>query len=339
MSSFKTSYGILFVIVSTALLFVSCGEDLEQNNGATSIRAQFNFAPSRRTVQEPGRIMIAIEADDMDRIEREFPLEGEPPVAIVEDVPIGPNRLVRVEVWIGDRLLAIGEDHFNLEAQEVNSFAIQLELVYPELPKACVGYWGFNEREGDIALDLTGRGNDGQIIGNTQRAPGRFGPALEFHGDDQVVVRHHESLHLSEALTIMAWVVPMSPEGSIVSKGKAYGLGLIDEKIVWLQKPLVDETVPLQEWIHTEFAEIPLHDWVHIAFVFDYGRGEQRLYLNGELARVRPTKSRLPLSNGDIIMGGFTGRPAFDGVLDELSLWNRALTEPEIREIIDWAQF
>ena len=76
--------------------------------------------------------------------------------------------------------------------------------------------------------------------------------------------------------------------------------------------------------------------WQHV--VIWRSGPEVRLYVNGELARSRRTTSRLDLTNQDsLIIGGSTCRSPnetrFNGQMDELRFYNRALNDSEIREL------
>ncbi|HWM07987.1 MAG TPA: PQQ-dependent sugar dehydrogenase, partial [Solirubrobacteraceae bacterium] len=75
-------------------------------------------------------------------------------------------------------------------------------------PAGPVGAWGFDERRGSVARDVSGSGNSGRISG-ARRTRGRFGGGLAFDGrDDWVTVRDDRSLDLTSAMTLEAWVRP-----------------------------------------------------------------------------------------------------------------------------------
>ena len=71
-----------------------------------------------------------------------------------------------------------------------------------------VASYGFEEASGNVASDQWG-GNDGTVTGATRTNAGRFGRALSFDGDDDLVtVPDDTSLHLGGAMTLEAWVKP-----------------------------------------------------------------------------------------------------------------------------------
>ena len=68
---------------------------------------------------------------------------------------------------------------------------------------------GSRRRSGTAAVDVSGAGNAGTISGATRTAAGRFGAALSFDGvNDMVTIADANSLDLSPAMTLEAWVNP-----------------------------------------------------------------------------------------------------------------------------------
>jgi len=55
-----------------------------------------------------------------------------------------------------------------------------------ELPSP-VAHWTFDDGAGAVALDSSGNGNDGVLIGDPQWVPGKIGGALELDGDGDFV--------------------------------------------------------------------------------------------------------------------------------------------------------
>jgi len=84
-----------------------------------------------------------------------------------------------------------------------------------------VGIWHFDENTGTIAYDSSGRGNDGTLKPNAVNRPqwtmGINGSALNFDGiDDYVEVFDDNTLDLTDAITIEAWMKPLeNSEGFI----------------------------------------------------------------------------------------------------------------------------
>jgi hypothetical protein len=83
-----------------------------------------------------------------------------------------------------------------------------------------------------------------------------------------------------------------------------------------------------------------MHEWVHVAAVFDAVSGSMQAYVNGELAAQTNTPVRpfQELAGGGAAIGGASAGQSgysFNGLIDELSVYDRALTASEIQAIYD----
>ena len=74
-----------------------------------------------------------------------------------------------------------------------------------------VGIWLF-DNESDFAVDMSKNGHDGELIGNVQKVPGKFGKALELPGaiDSYVSVPHDDSLNLT-TFSFVGWLKMADP--------------------------------------------------------------------------------------------------------------------------------
>jgi hypothetical protein len=87
---------------------------------------------------------------------------------------------------------------------------------------------------------------------------------------------------------------------------------------------------------------VPLGEWSHVAMVIDSDARSQKFYVNGELSRTRPQLAHAVIRPGTMRLGnwlpavnGFETPRALRGRVDELAIWNRALTEKELAELIE----
>jgi len=188
-----------------------------------------------------------------------------------------------------------------------------------------VGYWSFDEGGGDKAFDGSGNGNDGTLnnMDDNDWVDGRFGKALEFDGDDDSVGT--SDIDLSGDFTIEAWIKPETLAGAnrhIVVKGSSY-------YFYWDMGTL--------EWIGTydgawtakaRWGSTTTGEWMHIVGV-DNGTN-LTLYVNGTEVDSAPSGS---VGSNDKItyIGAYLGIGGpFNGIIDEVSIYNRALTPYEV---------
>ena len=88
-----------------------------------------------------------------------------------------------------------------------------------------VGSWHFNEGSGTTAYDSSGRGNNGTLVNGPSWVDGKYGKALEFDGEDDLVsVPHHASLNFGAGdYTLEFWFkwrgTPRASGGFITKQG------------------------------------------------------------------------------------------------------------------------
>ncbi len=183
-----------------------------------------------------------------------------------------------------------------------------------------VGIWRFEEI-GDIALDSSGYGNHGTIHGATYE-DGIFGSALRFDGvDDYVDCGNDASLDITDAITIEMWIKVASQDQSwesfIYKGGDRLETGVSGAKGIWANGLYVTNV-----WEYNQ--------WFHLAYVSTIAP-ETKLYINGEQKGNTWTGTRLPLGAG-ILKIGTCESETFNGTIDEVYIYDQALSSTEIRK-------
>jgi concanavalin A-like lectin/glucanase superfamily protein len=197
-------------------------------------------------------------------------------------------------------------------------------------------YWPLDERSGQVAHDLSGNGNDGQLgstPGPDRSDPswvsGHLGGALGFDGDDYIQVPDSASLETPPTLTVTAF---FRGEGSLGCREASYGLysghngGLgfyISTNAGFVVSPLAKRHVWDGAWHHAAGS---------------FNGHTVRLFLDGvEIGEGTPTM-------GDIVYG-LPGETAYlgayrgdcdlmlKGQLDDVTIWGRALSPPEVETV------
>ena len=215
-----------------------------------------------------------------------------------------------------------------------------------------VAAYSFNEGQGGSVADASGMGNTGTIAGATWTSGGRYGNALAFDGaSNWVTVNNAPALGLTGAMTLEAWVKPASLTGwqSILYKERPAALGppAQDAGPAWALYSS-DGTAPpalygmaagataATQWTHvTGPGLLALNTWTHVAGTYD--GTTLRIYVNGVLVRSAAVLSGdLAVSNGALRIGGNAvslpfGGQFFKGLLDEIRIYNRALSKAEIQ--------
>ena len=199
-------------------------------------------------------------------------------------------------------------------------------------PTGLVAAYSFNEGSGTSVTDRSGTGNAGTISGATRVAAGKYGAALSFDGvNDWVTVPDAASLDVGR-VTVEAWVRPTALGGmwrTVVFKerpgGLVYGLyGSQGGGRALGQVDIGGERNALGS------STMPLNTWTHLAVTYD--ASVLRLYVNGAPSGTAVVAGTIPSSTGVLRIGGNSvWAEWFAGQIDEIRVYNRALTQSEIQ--------
>jgi Concanavalin A-like lectin/glucanases superfamily len=197
-----------------------------------------------------------------------------------------------------------------------------------------VAAYGFEEKTGTQAIDASGSANHGTISGPTRVRTDFFGRALKFDGrKDWITIENSASLGLSGGMTLEAWIYPTARLSGWItvlmkerSGGPAYSLSANSD----VGRPSTTVNTGEGDRSLSAGPQLPVKTWTHLAATYD--GSTQRLYVNGELAGTRPQAGNISVSSGKLRIGGnaIWGDEYFTGYIDEVRVYNRALTQAEI---------
>jgi hypothetical protein len=204
-----------------------------------------------------------------------------------------------------------------------------------------VAWWKLNEAAGNgTAADASGNGNDATLTGLSAASAwttGHVGGALKCDGSGGALVNHSASLDaITKGATISAWVYRLSATTgfSVVlsrqigtTSGEYYWLGLSGDyaAISSSASPMISTTT------------VPMGTWTHLAVTHDGSTA--RIYVNGTQVLSRTSSavfkadtSKLTIcGNQNDASGAITQR--WNGLVDDLQLYGRALTATEISSL------
>jgi hypothetical protein len=258
--------------------------------------------------------------------------------AIVGGVPAGQNSYPFTgqidEPAIYNRALSAGE----------------IQTIYVcQPPPNCMPISGLVSRwSGESnAVDSAG-GNTGVLLNGATFAPGKSGQAFSFNGSGaHVRVPDNASLHLTNGLTVSAWVNPTDPGYSypIISKWdavykyqKSYNTWLSQSKFIFNLCANGDELIGPNA-VLVSAGSVPPNQWTHVAATYD--GATMKVYLNGQLDnQVAYPYGIFPGTNdlgiGAVVGGIPVGQYSypFSGLIDEPAIYNRALSAAEIQQVV-----
>ena len=157
-----------------------------------------------------------------------------------------------------------------------------------------------------------------------------------------VVVPTSESLDLgTEALTLSLWVKLSILPGELTEGFGGIFDSVNDAYVLYLDRNANELRFKVTADGGAERPGIPAADltvgeWMHVAGVYDGAAGEARIYANGELKDTHggPTGVVRAGQTAGIGRNGDEDRFFLASDLDEIAVWNRALSEAEIQSLV-----
>jgi hypothetical protein len=212
------------------------------------------------------------------------------------------------------------------------------------------GYWSFNGNDisGTTAYDRSGAGNTGTLTNGPIKTVGPVGQALSFDGtDDYVTAADSSALRITGAQTISFWIKSTDTTAGLVSKSdvgakyfgtagaKVYEIGIQSGTIYY---QIGDGTTSTA----LSGSATPIVDgtWHHIVCTWDgtTGANGMKLYRDSVLLyQATSAVSAIRTATEALDIGGWTGASAVPllGSLDEVRIYNRALSATEVKGLFD----
>jgi len=219
-------------------------------------------------------------------------------------------------------------------------------------PAGLVSWWDGDAVAGTTAKDIHD-GNDGTLMGGVNIAPGIVGNAFQFDGSSgNIMIAHETAFDFTTGVSADAWVFISGGDGnyqSVVNKGYYSGgpfelrmtregdpypfiLGCPDKHVIYF-------AVTTNNGLQSAGACITKGVWHHVAGTYDgtavrfYLDGQIPVSPNGTLGEVLQSgtliQNDLPVSIG---WNGAFGE-VWAGLIDEVQIFNRALTAAEVQSI------
>ncbi len=198
-------------------------------------------------------------------------------------------------------------------------------------PVGLVSWWSGDNNSLDSRLR-----NNGTLQNGASYASGIVGNAFSFDGnDDRVFIPHNANLNVAN-VTLEAWVFPTAfgGQGSIINKRTAvnnagYGLeptaGGNLSFFIYIGGNLFFVTSP---------SPMLLNTWSHVAGTFD--GSVLKILVNGTQVASQNISGSIDATTGDLVIGeNNVNGTNWTGLIDEPTVYNRALSATEIQSIVN----
>ncbi|MGQ9608455.1 MAG: LamG domain-containing protein [bacterium] len=187
-------------------------------------------------------------------------------------------------------------------------------------------YMPMNDGKGDTVKDLSPNGFDGKIVGgNYKWINGKIGNGIEMTAETEIQIPDNDMLDGMKALTLEIWLKQDTHQSTgVVQKGTNW------PDMSYLLQPWSDQQVYFgisntSSRAIAPAGSYPLGEWYHLAATFD--GTTLKVFINGkEKASAKSPVAECPDTNTPLQVGN-----RFAGVIDEFVMYNRALTDDEIK--------
>ena len=205
-----------------------------------------------------------------------------------------------------------------------------------------VAAYNFDEGSGTTLHDMSGNGNSGVVSNASWSAAGRFGGALQFNGapNSFVTVPDSASLHLTNGMTLEAWVEPstlnspdlnwcaaVSKENRVSSSNDVsyalYAAGGTNTP------PTTQILVGGNDQGPQGGSQLTLNSWAFLAATYD--GATLRIYVNGALVGSQSLAGTIGVTSDPFRIGGDWSGEMFTGLIDNVRIYNGALTAAQIQ--------
>ncbi|MFH1957290.1 MAG: LamG-like jellyroll fold domain-containing protein [bacterium] len=242
------------------------------------------------------------------------------------------------------KLTSVGTDYtYYFEAYDSNSAAATGSptgsVDAPDV-KGLVGYWSFDEGSGTTASDSSGFGNGGTLFGPGWTT-GKVGSALDFDGtDDYVRVDDNDILDLTEDFTLQAIIKAQDvwSNKNIITKHEydefagQWTFGVYKSSVIFQGLSGGFQSVYSADILVTD-------KWYHLSVTYNDTVDKCEVFVNGELSN--SVTQPITVSNTDkyLMIGAQesnsvpgTGVCCFNGIIDEVKIYNYARTAEQISQ-------
>ena len=216
-----------------------------------------------------------------------------------------------------------------------------LGSLFTTYSKDLVLYYTFDKNMGSSVADTSKNKNEGRLLGAKWLPVGKVGGASVFNGGtDRILIDHDASLELgSGPRTMGAWIKSYGSTHtyqSIFCKGSNPGYSLRlgrfpDRAIEYFKSGGQDAT------FYTSSQTISDSDWHHIVVV-DQGSGTVEFYMDGAFLEATTKQNYNSNTKEKAAVGGLANTNHgqwFNGNIDELFIFKRALTKTEVKRLYD----
>lgn len=206
--------------------------------------------------------------------------------------------------------------------------------------ESLVAYWKFDEGKESLIHDASGNGHDGSVK-DARWVPGKVNQALNFEKGGFVEIPDDPGLRLQEDFTITAWINKTQES----KKGKSMGIVSKSSSDCWDYDLFMSTSKLEHPAFYSDAFKAPdgdievisarpikLNEWHHIAVTREGNNA--KIYMDGVVTGTATLPEDLASSSNNLFIG-HDQDGGFIGSIDEVRIYNRALANQEIRDVMN----
>lgn len=213
-------------------------------------------------------------------------------------------------------------------------------------PLGIVSWWPGDGNTQDIVDS-----NPGTLVDDATFTAGKVGQGFSLDGTlDHVFVGNPSNLKFSDGFTLESWVntdvldeaTALQPEiAAVITKWgqsaltDSYGLWIIND--AGTHKAIAAVGISGSSVSGLKGGVITPGTFAHVAFTYDTTTNDEKLYVNGQLVVTRNQAGAIVPSDLNVLIGREDSSlpRLFPGIIDEVTVYDRALSQTEIQGIFD----
>lgn len=230
---------------------------------------------------------------------------------------------------------------------EVQSDAIEFDVVFDAVQasnndgfvpsSSLVGYWPLNDVENGPVEDLSGNGNHGTVQGDVSAVSGQVAGAGSFDGTGDFVQIDDDSSLGVTSVTVSAWVYRDGSKNNVyVVDGRDHNYALKFDDGTSTPQFYIFSNGSVAK-LRANSGDIPNQTWTHVAATYD--GSELNIYVNGTNEGTKTASGAIDVSSGPSRIGDYIGGGyEFRGWIDDVRIYDRALSDTEVTKLYDDAK-
>jgi len=246
---------------------------------------------------------------------------------------------------LSDEEIEIITSYAELNADEASYLRVLTFMLKEGLYDDCVLYLpmtrnlraGIND-DNTTVYDRSNFGNHGTIHGAVWQTLLSGKSVLSFDGvDDYVEVPNSESLRIDDRITISVWVKPIPAETYLgVMTQVCGGKGYMNRILIGSESGVILTQFEIGGSSDNFFSinSVNFEQWNHIVYVYD--GSNEKYYINGVFDSSQEASGQISTGSNNLLIGkGYTAGYYFKGIIDEVHIYNIALSAAQIKRLFE----